>query len=394
MPITDSFDGLLFSSVHRVRSLPSVAFAVLLSGVLVLTGGCSDGEASKSDSNGRSPQASRVETLRLEPTSFTDIIEVTGSVEALNDATLSAQTAGTVTSLADRGARVAAGEPVATVDAEEARAAVEQARAQYELAQDRFERQKPLYQDSIISALEFEQVRSERNQAKAALDQAKKRLSNTRVEAPFTGTVEERFVETGEQVSPGARVARIVSTQQVRVTAGVPERYANDIHEGTPVQIDARRYNAGVRTAEVTFVGNTIDPESRTFTIEATVPNEEGALKPEMSVNLRVTRRTMEDALVIPRTAVVRDESGTHVYVVDRTDTIAVARNRDITLGPETGNRVVVDSGVSAGDEVITVGQNDVSPGAPVEVVERHTDAPASAPGSNEGTDLPTPPTD
>jgi membrane fusion protein (multidrug efflux system) len=372
------------------RPFSALLFALLLAGTAVVTGGCSNGEAS-GDNTSRAPQPSQVETIVLQPTSFTDIIEVTGSVEALDDATLSAQTSGTITMLADRGARIAEGEPVAQIDADEARAAVEQARAQFELAQDRFERQKPLYRDSIISALEFEQVRSERNQAKATLEQAEKRLANTRVDAPFTGSVEERFVEAGEQVSPGAQVARLVNTRRVRVTAGVPERYANDIQEGTPVQIDARRYGAGARTAEVTFAGNTIDPESRTFTIEATVPNDGGTLKPEMSVTLRVTRTTMEEAIVIPRTAVIRDETGTHAYVVEGSDTTAVARNRDLTLGPSTGDQIVVESGLSPDDEVITVGQNDVSPGGPVEVTEQRRQAPGD-PGTDEA--LPTPPTE
>ncbi|PSQ84136.1 MAG: efflux RND transporter periplasmic adaptor subunit, partial [Bacteroidetes bacterium QH_2_63_10] len=80
---------------------------------VLLVAGCSNGEASDEASQDRSPQAPRVETLQLEPTSFTDIIEVTGSVQALNDAELSAQTSGTVTTMADRGARIESGEPVA-----------------------------------------------------------------------------------------------------------------------------------------------------------------------------------------------------------------------------------------------------------------------------------------
>jgi RND family efflux transporter MFP subunit len=372
----------------RLRS--AVVLLGMLAGLAFLMGGCSDGEASN-ENEPRAPQPSQVETVVLQPTSFTDIIEVTGSVEALDDATLSAQTAGTVTMLADRGDRIAKGNPVARIDADEARAAVEQAQARYELAQDRFERQEPLYRDSIISALEFEQVRSERNQAKAALQQAEKRLANTRIDAPFPGTVEERFVEAGEQVAPSMQVARLVNTRRVHVTAGVPERYANDIQAGTPVQIDARRYGAGARTAKVAFAGNTIDPDSRTFTIEATVPNDEGALKPEMSVTLRVTRTTMEEAIVIPRTAVIRDETGPHAYVVERTDTTTVARNRDLTLGPSTGDQILIEAGLTAGDEVITVGQDDVSPGGPVQVTDRRQQ-PSTDPATDDT--LPTPPTE
>ena len=96
-----------------------------LAGVLVLSG-CSDGQASnEAAETTRSQPTTRVETLTLERTSFTDVIQVTGTVEALDDAVLSSQTDGPVTMLLDLGARVDRGEPVATVDAEEARAAVE-----------------------------------------------------------------------------------------------------------------------------------------------------------------------------------------------------------------------------------------------------------------------------
>ena len=386
----------MFSSFSSpaVRAPSMLATTAMLIGVLALTSGCGDEQVSDASAKAPTQPKTRVETLVLEPSTFTDIIDLTGSVEALDDATLSSQTDGTVTMLRDRGTRVQEGEIVAKIDAEEAEAAVEQAQAQYALAQDRFERQQPLYRDSVISALEFEQVRSERNQARAALTQAKKRLANTRVRAPFTGTVEERFIEVGEQASPGIHLARLVNTRQVKVTAGVPERYANDIRAGTPVQLDFRRYNAGVRTAEATFVGDAIDPESRTFPIEVTVPNEDGRLKPSMGVNLRVTRAVLDSSLVIPRSAVLRDETGPHVYVADRTDSTVVARNRNLVLGPAAGGEVVADSGLAAGDEVIIVGQNNASPGAPLEVAQQYSrTSPAGTP-YEETSDLPTPPTD
>jgi RND family efflux transporter MFP subunit len=159
------------------------------------------------------------------------------------------------------------------------------------------------------------------------------------------------------------------------------------------VQLDFTRYGAGVRTAEVTFVGNTIDPESRTFTVEVTLSNEDRTLKPAMSTNLRVTRAVLDSTLVLPRTAVLRDETGTHVYVVDRSDTTAVARDRPVELGPETGGRLVVEDGLAPGDEVIIVGQNNVSPGAPIDVTDRY-DQSSEAGTPYEGSSLPTPPTE
>jgi len=355
----------------------SLALVGALLAAAVVTAGCGNGEApATAEAATQQRPATRVETLVLEPTSFTDEIELTGTVEAINDATLSAQATGTVMSIVELGTAVQEGERIAQLDATEAQAALEQAQARYELTQDRYERQEPLYQDSIITALEFEQVRSERTQARAALAQAEKRLRNTRVTAPFAGTVEERFVQPGEQVAPNDPVARVIDVQPAKVVAGVPERYAGDIEKGNELRIRFQSARLGERTGTVTFVGSAIDPDSRTFTIEATIANADRTIKPEMVTQIRLDRTTIEDALVIPRPAVVRDEAGTHVYTLERTDSTAIARKRDIVLGPSTGARVAVESGLQANDEIVVVGQTNLAPGQPVEVTDQYTRIP------------------
>jgi RND family efflux transporter MFP subunit len=355
----------------------SLAVIGALLGVTALTAGCGDSQSpTTAEAATQQRPATRVETLVMEPTSFTDEIELTGTIEAVYDATLSAQASGTVTSIVELGTAVQEGERIAQLDDTEAQAALEQAQARYELAQDRYERQEPLYRDSIITALEFEQVRSERTQAQAALAQAEERLRNTRVTAPFSGTVEERFVQPGEQVAPNDPVARIIDVQPAKIVAGVPERYAGDIEKGNELRIRFQSARLGERTGTVTFVGSAIDPESRTFTIEAAIPNDERAIKPEMVAQIRLDRTTIDGALVIPRPAVVRDEAGTHVYTVNRTDSVAVAQKRDIVLGPSTGARVAVESGLQEGDEVVVVGQTNLAPGQPVEVTDQYTRIP------------------
>lgn len=353
--------------MHARLTVSLLTVAVMV--VAVLASGCGDGEVTAGTSaSPSSASLTRVETLEISPGPFADAIELTGSVEALNDATLSAQASGTIVMLLDRGTRVSAGARVAQIDAREERASVEQSQAQFDLAEDRLERQRPLYQDSIISAIEFEQIKSEYNRSKAALQEARERLAKMRVTTPFAGTIEERFVEKGEQVSPGMQVARVVSTRRVRVRAGVPERYANDIRLGTPVQLDFRRYGGEVRTANVTFVGRAIQPDTRTFPIEVEIDNADGRLKPEMVAALSVTRSEVDDALVVPRTAVVRDELGTHLFIANPVDSVAVAEKRDIVLGPSYGEKAVVRSGLTAGEQVIVAGQTNVAPGDTVDV--------------------------
>lgn len=345
--------------------------------------GTASAQAVAGNSDADETRTVRVETIELVPESFEDLIQVTGSLEAPDDALLSAQSSGTVTSLVPIGTSVQAGGVVARLDdrsvqaaLRQARATLESAEATAELAEDTFRRQEPLYQDSIISALEYENVRTQLNQARAQLSQAEagvaqaeQQLENTVIRSPFSGTVEERFVETGEQATPGMPVARVVGLRNLKVVAGVPERYSSDIEIGSDVRVRLRAYDLAPREAEVSFVGSVIDPESRTFRIEITLDNTDRLLKPEMIADLFLTRRVLENRLVVPQTAILRDENGFSVYTVDRSGEVPVARRVDVVPGPTYGGETVVSEGLNAGDEIIITGQNSVTDGDGLEII-------------------------
>ena len=385
-------------------------FLSLLLAAAVATGcSSSNGEPQRpAEDAGPTARSVRVETLELEPTTFEDVIELTGTVEALGDARLSAQTAGTVVDLVPLGTFVQAGRTVAQLDPGQARAAVgqaeasvEAARAAFELAEDNLKRQEPLYRDSVISALEYENVRTQLsqaeaqvNQAKAALAQAEKQLANTTVTTPFTGTVEEHFAEEGEQVVPGTPVARVVSTEQVKVRAGVPERYAADITEGKPVTVSFNAYGGETRTGRISFAGAAINPQNRTFPVEVNLDNTDRRLKPEMVAKMQIARSTLDGVLVIPQAAVVRDEDGASVYIGREEGDALIAERRPVRLGPAYDGRVVVESGIEAGDLLVVLGQNTLTAGDELTVVQTYDAVgPAGLPyATDETTDVPVTP--
>jgi membrane fusion protein (multidrug efflux system) len=338
-----------------------------------------------------------VETLVLAPTLFEDVVQVTGAVEAIDDAVLSAQSAGTVTSLAPLGRVVSAGQAVAQLDpfitrstVDQAKAGVEAAEAQFELAEDNMTRNTPLYTDSVISAIEYENVRAQFNRAKADLAraravmaQAEEQLRQTRVTAPFSGTVEEHYAELGEQVLPGRQIARIINTSRVKVTAGVPERYAADIRVGTPAQVDFSAYSGAPVSSRVSFVGNAINRDNRTFPVEILLENSGGVLKPEMVAQVFVTREKIEDALVVPRSAIIRDEDGNSVFIVRNEGDRALAEKRNVVLGPAHGGQVVITN-LQAGDEVVVLGQSNLTEGDFMQIMEQYSGA--DDPGISDST--------
>lgn len=378
----------------------SITSLTLLLGVLLFAG-CSQQEAAEAEAPEQVAEATettnrrqvRIETVFVNPSSFEDVIEITGTIEAYNDATVSAQVAGTINFRVPRGAYVGSNRVIALVDSTllhasymQGVAQLEVAKAQYDLAHDTFKRQEPLFEDSIISALEFENVRAQYNQAAGQLSQAKalvaqfkEQLDNTRISSPFSGTVETYFAELGEQVTPGSPIVRVVNTRRVKVVAGVPERYANEIEKGTPVRIAFDNYGNGERTGTVSFVGNAINSMSRTFPIEIILDNSDQNLKPEMVASLFLTRDEIKDVLVIPQAAVPLNEEGHTVFVVvDDNEGQAIAERRIVTLGPSYEGNVVVESGLEAGDQVVINGQYNLTNGDAVEVVNSSSDTVAS----------------
>ena len=317
----------------------------------------------------------KVNTYQLSLSTFEDIIPLTGVLAAPQDASLSAQTAGTVTEIVEVGPSVSKGDVIARLDDRIIRAALDQAKAtrasfasSANLAEDLFKRQEPLFRDSIVSAIEFENVRAQVNQAKAALAQAdaavsgaEQQLENTYVRAPFSGTVEMRMAEKGEQVVPGSPIARIVDTSSLKIQAGVPERYAADVRVGSKVMVSFKAYGGDLVASKISMVGNVIDPKSRSFMIELNISNDGRKLKPEMIVDVLITRRILTDQIVLPQTAIIRDENGESVYIVDNSASGPVAKQVSITTGASFGGKTVVSSGLVAGQQVITVGQTMVT---------------------------------
>lgn len=361
--------------------------AVLVLGAAVTLAGCGggaeDAEAAPAVAEGTDPAGfSRAVNVEVEPVvavPFIEYVSVTGVVEANRDVVVAAEEAGVVRQVyRERGANLRAGQAIAKIDDRVLSAQVDQARAAAELAQTTYERRKVLWEEERIgSEIAYLQARSAAEQAAANLANLAQRLARTVVRAPFAGFLEERMVELGSTVSPGTPVARVVDASPVKVVGAVPERFSADVATGREAVI---RFDAiGVEEGgTVSFVGSAVDESSRTFPIEVRVENRDGRFKPEMSANIRLPLRTFEDAIVVPQEALIRDEGGFVVYVAVRDGDGWIAEVRPVDTGAAEGDRVVVESGLEAGDHVIVLGHHRVSDGDRVNVVGG-LDTPAGA---------------
>ena len=312
-----------------------------------------------------------VEVLSVEPGSFTETIRLTGTVQASQDVTVSAEESGVVREiLVEKGNRVQTGDAIFRLDSDLLQAQVDQAKAASDMATETWERRKRLYEeDHVGSELVYLGAKHAAEQAQASLTLLLERLERTVVRAPIDGILESREIEVGTLVNAGTPVARIVDTNPVKITAGVPERYAMDVRPGSEASATFDVLSGRVFQGRISYVGATVNPRNRTFPIELTIANPGGVIKPEMVADVAVVRRTMDDVMVVPQESVVRVEDGYIVFVVTGTGVDSRAEARPVDLGPTQQNKVVILDGLGAGERLVVVGQETVADGDRVSVV-------------------------
>lgn len=301
------------------------------------------------------------EWVRVESSPLVEYARLDGRIEAVQQSTVSAQTSGTVVAIPfDVDDVVDAGELIISLDDTEQRARANQADANLSEAQaaltdarQRLERIGPLVERGVASQAELDQANNQFNaaqarlsQAQAAAEQAQEQLSYTKVLAPYGGIVTERHVEIGEAVNPGTPLLSGFSLEALRVTAAIPQRYADLARQNksATVTLDDGRV---LDTGEMTFFPYA-DPNTHSFRVRMPLTEPDGTLFPGMlvRVGLPVAER---QALWIPETALVRRGELRGVYVLDDNDQ---ARLRQIRTGVTRNGQIEVLSGLSAGERV------------------------------------------
>ena len=343
-------------------------------GTLLMLAACGSAQADGTEDASASEQFVRVINVEISPIeaeTFIEEIRLTSVAMASQDVMLEAEENGRIIELfAYRGDTVRKGAPIAKIDDAILRAQVGQARAAAELAQQTWERRKRLFEEEQVgSELAYMEARATAQQTAASLEGLEERLARTVVRAPFSGILDERHVDVGTMVGPGKTIGRIVDLTPIKVFAGVPERYAPNVHAGAAATLRFEALGDDTFTSSIRYVGSTINPQSRTFPIEIELPNADGVIKPEMVANMSIIRQQVEDAIVVPQDALIRVEDGYVAFVTVDRDGVEVAEVRQLVLGPTRRNLVVVQEGLNVGENLIVVGQKSVADGDRVNLV-------------------------
>jgi membrane fusion protein (multidrug efflux system) len=307
-----------------------------------------------------------VSVVTLKDTTFTHYFEIQGSVDTKENIVIQPEFQGTLVSLTVKaGQRVSKGQILGQIDDAGLSQQVASLENQYALAKTTFERQKNLWNQKIGSEIQYLQAQTQMISAQRGVAQVKAQLAKTLIKAPFSGTIDEVFVEKGQVVAPSMQgLMRIVNLSNMYVSTSVPENYIGKLQVGTPVNVVltslGKTYDGKVRQ-----IGNFINPSNRSFGIEIAVQNPENLLRPNQVASLKISDYINKNSIVVP-TNIIQEDGAKNKYVFlanNSNGTTGVAKKVIIKLGQSSNNVTEVLSGLSANDVIVTEGTTTITEG-------------------------------
>ena len=307
-----------------------------------------------------------VSVLTLKDTVFSHYLEIQGSVNTKENILVQPEFQGTLVSLnVKAGQRVSKGQVLGKIDDAGLSQQVASLENQYALAKTTFERQKNLWSQKIGSEMQYLQAQTQMISAQRGVAQIKAQLEKTILKAPFTGTIDEVFVEKGQVVAPSQQgLMRIVNLSNMYVSTSVPETYIGKLKVGTEVDVFltslGKTYKGKVRQ-----IGNFVNPNNRSFGIEVSVPNPENLLRPNQVANLKITDYFSKNAIVVPTNVIQEDgEKNKFVYTaINVSGKTGIAKKVIVKLGQSSNNVTEILSGLSAEAIIVSEGANAISDG-------------------------------
>lgn len=304
-----------------------------------------------------------ITTLNAE--TFKHYVELQGTVDAKNNVMVTPKTGGAIVAMFVReGDAVKAGSVIGKIDNSILTESIEELKTSLSLANTLYEKQKNLWDQKIGTELQYLQAKNNKESLEKKLVTLNTQLSQTNIVSPMAGVVDLVNVKVGEMASPGVGVVRVVNLANLKVLAKVSDVYSASVKKGDEVIVKFPDLKKEFK-ARISFVSTAVDPLSRTFTIEANLPSDRD-IKPNMMAQVQINDATSKNALAIDQNYVQSTEKGNVVYVAATEGNKKVAKAKEVKTGLSYNGKVEILSGLSAGDQLITLGYQEVSDGQPI----------------------------
>lgn len=308
-----------------------------------------------------------------------DYLETNGSLEAENEVDIVARTTGPIVELnVEEGDFVREGQVLARIDAAEIEAQLGIARVNLAEAELSWNRAQSSYREEVISQEAYDLARSTFESAAAQIVGTEILLDYTVIRAPFDGLIIERVIKNAEHVPTNARLFRISDFDPLLCPIQLPEKDLPRLKLDQPAHLTVEAWPGTRFPARVLRISPVVDAATGTVKVTLEV-QAQGRLRPGMFASVFVETDVHENAIVVPKQALVLESTSDTVYVaVEDGQGGTVAQRRELELGYEESDSLEVLSGLREGEDVVIIGQDGLSDQTPISVDER--EGPAAAP--------------
>lgn len=333
-------------------------------------GGSENGEKKRKkgddEEDSEEPEPVPVEVTTLGEGAIEEVLRYSTNLEAEDEVAVFAEASRKVTRLlVEEGDRVRKGQTLVRLQDDEQRTRLAKVQVQYDKAAREYERQTRLHEQELISDQVFNDATYEVERLELELEEARRDLSYTEVRAPISGTVTERLVNLGDFVNPNQKLFHIIDFDSLVARVFVPERQLTRLAVRQDARIHAPALGGETFAGSIDRLAPVVDPQSGTVKVTVDVPPT-GGLRPGMYVDVELVTAVREEALLVPKRALVYDEDQVFVYRVG--DGMKAERVFIESL-LEDKDHVQPESGLERGDRIVIAGQAGLKDGAAVRLV-------------------------
>jgi len=316
-----------------------------------------------------------VTALEIKPQIFNHTIEIQANIKTRKNLQLFPEFGGRLNQiLVKEGQEVKKGTLLAVIDGAGLQDQLDQMKLQLELVKTTFERTQRLWDQKIGSEMMYLEAKTRFKSQQKQVAQMRNQLSKTKIYAPFSGVIDEIIARKGSTLAPGMTpIMRIVNLDNMYVESDVPENYLANITKGSLAKVSIPVLNVTQNTV-VRQTGNFIQPNNRTFRVEAPIKNPTGMIKPNLNARLSIVDYSNLEALMIPFRVIRKNAKGnSFVFILTRQEENNgyIAEQRFVTLGMSKDELVEITKGVNTEDLIVDEGVSLLVTGQKVKRIEQ-----------------------
>ncbi len=304
---------------------------------------------------------------------FNHYIIVYGKVEADNYALISPEMGGQIKDIhVKEGQQVVKGQLLVSLNTDAVEMQIQSLESSLKLANSTYEKQDTLWKQGIGSEIQYLGAKTQKETLEAQLEGLKAQLRMSQIRAPFDGVVNKIYMKKGELASPGFPMVEFVNLNKITIKSDISESYMGKVIEGQMVELSFSSFSdsKSIKTP-IRRVSSVINNVSRTFEIELKIDNSSELIKPNMVSTISIEDYSSSNAFIIPSLAIMKDITGSYVYLAVEKDDKPIVRKQYIKTGKSYQENSEVLEGLKEGDQVIVKGYHLVSAGLPVKVVNQ-----------------------